>query len=126
MPKSTGAKIREIREAREMSGAELAKTAGIEASYVSDIENGKKTPSISVLKKIGKALKTDPGYFISDKDILPQDIEGIPPEFLGYLLREEKQEYLRIAKDLDEKNLSPDTIRRYIEAIELIDRAGKK
>ena len=126
MPKSIGQKVREMRESRMISGAQLAKAAGVEASYVSDIENGKKTPSIAVIKKIGKALGTDPGYFISEKDVLPEDVKGMPAEFLKYAFNDDKREYLRIVKELDEKNLPPETIRRYIAAIEIIDKTAKE
>ena len=48
--------VRVWREFRGMKGTELAGTAGVAASYLSDIENGKKPGSIKALKGIAAAL----------------------------------------------------------------------
>lgn len=126
MAKTLGDKVRELREIRGMSGVELARQVGINASYVSEIENGNRVPSIDVLKKIANSLRADPGYFISERAVNPKDIDGVPLEFLKYLLDENKIEFLKIAKELDEKNLPPETIRRYIKAIDIIAKSDNK
>lgn len=51
--------IKVWREYRGMTMAELAKTAEISASYMSQIESGKKEGSIEVLKKLAFALHVD-------------------------------------------------------------------
>ena len=48
--------IRVWRAYRGMKAGELAAAAGVAASYLSDIENGKKSGSISTLKRIAAAL----------------------------------------------------------------------
>ena len=48
--------IRVWRTYRGMKAGELAVSAGVAASYLSDIENGKKPGSISALKRIAAAL----------------------------------------------------------------------
>lgn len=45
-----------LRERRNLTQQELAKAAGISQSTIAHIENGKKDPSLSTLKKIAKAL----------------------------------------------------------------------
>ena len=48
--------VRVWREYRGMKAGELAVSAGIAASYVSDIENGKKPGSVNALRRIADAL----------------------------------------------------------------------
>jgi DNA-binding XRE family transcriptional regulator len=45
------------REFRGLSGKELAKTAGIAPSYLSNIESGKRVGTVDTMKKIADALK---------------------------------------------------------------------
>ena len=49
--------IRDLREARGMSQLELAKKADVAQGYISSLEAGeKKNPSITILKKLARAL----------------------------------------------------------------------
>lgn len=48
--------VRVWREYRGMKAGELAARAGVAASYLSDIENGKKPGSAKALKRIASAL----------------------------------------------------------------------
>ncbi len=51
--------VRVWRDFRGLSAKDLAASAGISAAYLSEIESQKKEGSISVLKKIARALKVD-------------------------------------------------------------------
>jgi DNA-binding XRE family transcriptional regulator len=55
----TDSRIRTFRKYRGMTMTALAEAAGISQPYLSDIETGKKTGSVDVLKKIAVALKVD-------------------------------------------------------------------
>jgi transcriptional regulator with XRE-family HTH domain len=48
--------IRDFREKRKMSQAELATAAGLSTPYISQVETGKKSPTLTSLQKISKAL----------------------------------------------------------------------
>lgn len=50
-------KVRLQRVMKKMSQDDLAKKAGVDRSYISQIESGKKTPSLSVLGRIADALE---------------------------------------------------------------------
>jgi transcriptional regulator with XRE-family HTH domain len=50
------ANIRKLRTSKKLSQDELAADAGIDRSYISEIENGLKNPSVLVLDKIANAL----------------------------------------------------------------------
>ena len=52
-------KVRVWRSYRGLSARELATASGLSASYVSEIESGKKEGSISAMKAIAEALRLD-------------------------------------------------------------------
>ncbi len=51
--------IRAWREYRQIKMNELSKKVGISSSYLSQIENGKRNPTIDTLKAIAKELEID-------------------------------------------------------------------
>jgi transcriptional regulator with XRE-family HTH domain len=53
-----GKKVREIRKREEVSQESLADLAGLDRTYISDIENGKRNVSIETIFKIASALGT--------------------------------------------------------------------
>lgn len=55
-----GREIRRRRETLELTQAKLARLAGIPQSHVSRLEAGKHTPTHITIKKLAKALKTQP------------------------------------------------------------------
>lgn len=55
----TDSRIRTYRNYRKMSVSDLAAAAGISEVDLSEIENGKSTGSVEVLKRIAAALKVD-------------------------------------------------------------------
>jgi transcriptional regulator with XRE-family HTH domain len=55
--KETGKKIRSLRKSRKFTLQDIGDAAGCTKAYVSQIENGVASPSISVLKRIATALE---------------------------------------------------------------------
>ena len=55
--KKIGASVRIYREERDLSQADLATLAEVDRSYLSQLENGKRNPSIGVLWKMAKVLR---------------------------------------------------------------------
>lgn len=51
-----GARIRELREARDLTQEDVAFAAGLDRSYLSGIERGKKNLSLVNIHRIAKAL----------------------------------------------------------------------
>lgn len=54
-----GMNIRKLRTAQKLSQEELAFRAEIDRSYLSEIENGHKNLSVTVLEQIAVALEVD-------------------------------------------------------------------
>ena len=51
-----GKKIRELRKKKELTQEELAYKSELDYSYINQIENGKRNPSVEAVEKIAKAL----------------------------------------------------------------------
>lgn len=64
---TVGTNIRRLRQAKKMSQEELAFQAGIDRSYLSEIENGYKNVGISVLEQIARALEVPLVVLVSEK-----------------------------------------------------------
>ncbi len=58
MSKTLGERIRELREAKDLSLREFAVKLGLSAAFVSDIELGRRYPSNKVLSDMAKILGT--------------------------------------------------------------------
>lgn len=56
--------LRKFRHEKNFSQEELAGRVGIEQSYISMLEVGKRTPSILMLIRIAEALEVSPGVMV--------------------------------------------------------------
>jgi transcriptional regulator with XRE-family HTH domain len=59
-----GQNVRRLREAAGWSQEAYADEAGIHRTYVSDIERGRRNPTISVLQKMANPFKVTPGSLL--------------------------------------------------------------
>ncbi|TCL91267.1 helix-turn-helix protein [Rhizobium sp. PP-WC-2G-219] len=64
----TDSRIRTFREYRGLTVSDLAAAAGISQPYLSEIEGGKKTGSVDVLKRIATALNVDLDDLVMERD----------------------------------------------------------
>lgn len=55
-----GANVRRIRVERGLTQEQLAHDAGIDLTYLGGIERGRRNPSVEVLGRIAKALRSHP------------------------------------------------------------------
>ncbi|RMG92765.1 MAG: cupin domain-containing protein [Chloroflexi bacterium] len=63
-----GAKLRALRQERELSQRELAKLAGISANAISLIERDEISPSVATLQRLAAALQVKISYFFESDD----------------------------------------------------------
>lgn len=67
---SFGKKIRECREAKELSQSELARQLGTNHSIIGKYERDEVKPTVDVVKKIASILDTTVGYLLGESDDL--------------------------------------------------------
>lgn len=69
MFKIVGTKIRKLREEMGLTQQELAKSVGLSSKFISQLELGRRAPSLESLSRISKFLKKDFSYFIVEKEV---------------------------------------------------------
>lgn len=57
--KQLGMRIRYLRKSKHLSIEDLALEASINKNYLSDLERGRRNPTVNVIEKIALALDTD-------------------------------------------------------------------
>ncbi len=68
-----GKRIRETREEYGMSAAVLARRTGVAPGYIYQLEHDLRTPSVAMLEKIAKELRTEPAEFLREPALLGKD-----------------------------------------------------
>jgi transcriptional regulator with XRE-family HTH domain len=88
-----GARIKELRKARELSQDELSQRVNIDAKHLSRIEVGRSFPSLATLEKIARSLDVEMGDLFEFVHLAgAREIR----ENINRLLREVDEETLQI------------------------------
>lgn len=66
MKESLGIRLKELRNAQQMTLKTLADKTGFSISFLSQLERGKSSATLESLKKISLALGVNPGYFFDE------------------------------------------------------------
>lgn len=61
-----GVRVRSLREAAGHTQEELAELSGCDPSYVSQIELGKRNPSLTKILSLARGLELRPGELVDD------------------------------------------------------------
>jgi transcriptional regulator with XRE-family HTH domain/cellobiose-specific phosphotransferase system component IIA len=69
-PESVGARVRRLRLERRLSQRQLA-SSGVTYAYISRIESGQRTPSLSAIRVLARRLGVTPEYLETGVDIAP-------------------------------------------------------
>jgi transcriptional regulator with XRE-family HTH domain len=59
-----GSNVKRLRRVMGLSQEEFAHRAGVHRTYVSDIELGKRNPTIEIVQQFAKALEVAPGSLL--------------------------------------------------------------
>lgn len=62
-----GERLRSLRLAKDVSQEKFAEIAGLDRTYISGLERGKRNPSFLILKKLAEILNVSPNEFFGDK-----------------------------------------------------------
>ena len=100
-----GDKIKALREKMEISQAELARTANISPSLVSQIENNITMPSLETLDRLAECLDVETSYFLVDTSTNNQYLSSLNPELVMLLSDPKVQAILTAVRDLEPNEL---------------------
>lgn len=100
------AKLRELRTKNKLTLKELSEKSGISISFISDIENGRRNPSIEKLKLLAKALDVSADEFLKDNSSNLKS-ENTKPELNKRDLRDISKDVDSIMDKLDKREDGP-------------------
>jgi transcriptional regulator with XRE-family HTH domain len=66
-----GRKIRDLRLRRGLTVQKLAEATGLSKGFVSQVENGRTSPSLATLYELAKSLETSVAYLVVEEDQVP-------------------------------------------------------
>lgn len=114
-----GIKLRSLRKLRDMTVEELAQRSGVSRSYITNIENGRKTEvSSRVIDSLANALGINADYFRIRGAQLPTDcLPNLDPEFIALLAKSESMPFLQLTKKALAHGVSAETVEAVIDAI---------
>jgi transcriptional regulator with XRE-family HTH domain len=69
MRKLVGRNVRQLRLARQMSQEQFAECSGFSQQYISDLERGRRNPTIVSLYELAQALGTTPTALLEPDDV---------------------------------------------------------
>lgn len=105
--KKIGERIKKSRNEKSMSLRELANKVELSASFLSQIEQGKASPSIENLKKIANSLDVRVSYLIEDEDE-ERNVEHIRKGHVRYIeSRDSNTKMALLTMSNSEKNMEP-------------------
>ncbi len=70
-----GARLRQLRTTIGLSQEALADLAGLDRTYISACERGRRNPSLLILLRLGAALGVEAAHLLPDHGLGPQ-VEG--------------------------------------------------
>jgi transcriptional regulator with XRE-family HTH domain len=88
-----GKRIAELRERRGRLQKELAETAGLSVSFLSEVENDRRTPGAEVLLRIADALGASLDYLLRGEDSRPEPKPVTIPPSLQEAAEQERWSY---------------------------------
>lgn len=66
-----GRKIRDLRLRRGLTVQQLAEATGLSKGFVSQVENGRTSPSLATLQDLAKSLETSVAYLVVEEGLVP-------------------------------------------------------
>lgn len=117
-------RIKELREHHKLSQKELGDKIDKTPSMVGHYEKGSRGVPLDTLRELCKIFDVSMNYLLEGKedetvidifkDDLPEELQGL------------KIEYLQLSKELQDKKISPEKVRRIIEIIDMNNDKTKR
>ena len=110
-------KVRLMRKAQKLNQTQLARRVGVAQAYISEIEKGKKTPSVDVLEKLCDALDCSADYLLGitqSKHFKILKEEALPSEL------QSKGICLKDLEEIFERNISESDIKLALRLAKVI------
>lgn len=110
-----GERIKQLREDLNLDRSELAKKLNLTYHALSKYETNERQPDYNTLKIIADFFNVSVDYLlgrVDEKNLHVVEGEAIPKE-----LREVGVEYLELAKQMQDDELSPEEVKKILDAV---------
>mgnify|MGYP003789689543 CR=1 FL=1 len=115
-----GSRIRQLRKEHNLSQNQFASLFGVYDSTISQYENGKREPEYDTVIKIANQFNVSIDWLLgrmNSKDLVKLENDNLPEQ-----LRDVGVEYLILAKEMKEKEIPPEDVRKIIDAINALKK----
>lgn len=113
-------RLKELRIENRLTQEELATKFFLNKSSVSRYERGQQVPELELLQKIANFFLVSIDYLLGKSDTRTYKIQDDLPEELKNL----GVEYLTVTKEAKDKGLSPEDLRKIIDAVTAIKKSN--
>lgn len=114
-------RFKELRSFYDLTLKDVAAKSGLSVSYLSDIERGRTTPSLTALEQISHAFELSVADFLSGVDFAGEQTVAALPPGLGELLDDEEigneidEHWLSLLRKIELRGTRPQTKREWLE-----------
>ncbi|NSW90681.1 MAG: helix-turn-helix transcriptional regulator [Firmicutes bacterium] len=115
-----GKRIKQLRQEHKMTQQDFASLLNLNGSAISLYENGKRMPEYDIIIKIANHFNVTVDWLlgrIEERDLVKLEKDYIPKELLNVGV-----EYLKLAKEMENKSIPPEDIRKIISAINALKK----
>lgn len=121
-----GEKLKYLRKLRGMTQEDLISRTGLSRSYISELENNNRNPSLPTLEKFASVFGVDKSYLINENATTIDEIakatgNEMSEDLMEFVLKQKNLPYVMLAKKLEESNISHEhwesLIQNYIDAV---------
>lgn len=107
LSRDVGAKIRELRKEKKLSLRHVGEKTGLDHSYIGRIERGEiSSPSLDTLQRIADVLQVELSTFFGEKGQLPDELKEVGVEWITF------------AKEMKERELTPEQIKIFLKFLD--------
>lgn len=110
MKKEIGQRIIELRESRGIPRTKLADDIGYDQSNLGKVERGTYAASPELLKKIADYFNVSVAHLYGEEVEVPKELKDIGVEWITF------------AKEMQQKELTPEQIKHYVEVVSRIKK----
>ncbi|NSW91337.1 MAG: helix-turn-helix transcriptional regulator [Firmicutes bacterium] len=115
-----GNRIKQLRKENNLTQNQFASLFGLYDSTISQYENGKREPEYDTLIKIANKFNVSIDWLlgrVESKDLVILETNNLPEQ-----LRDIGVEYLMLAKEMEDKEIPPEDVRKIIDAINALKK----
>lgn len=119
-----GEKLRKLRKSKNLTLRDLAKDLDISYSALGKYERNERQPDYKTLKEIANFFHVSIDYLLGVTDN-PYTIETVPA-IIPDELKELDVEYIALAKDIQDRKIPPEDIKKILDAIASIKKSDRQ